>query len=137
MDALISSLCQPHDGGPGLLLEVERAAGMQKQLFWPGSCCPRACPAHADHHRTWAGCSGLTQHPVPPAEPSGGWSTQGCWLVSTGPFPSLNRHLCWASSLSLRFPCAFPGSGSCCSFCLASLCSLFCLVKSLFSRLAL
>lgn len=123
---LYLSLSQPYNGGPGLLLEVAHTVSIQKQLSWPGFLAPASCTFRSRQSLVLL----LWPHMAPntPNEPS---------VVAHrafGPFPSLNRYLCQVSALSLGFPCAFPGLGSCCSFCPEPLFSLFCLVNSLFFK---
>ena len=104
-----------------VLLEAEHAGGTENLFCWPGS-----CPDHLSRL--------LWPHPqVSPVVDGVPRAVGRSPLIHSLPWPGL-----WgASSLSRCFPCTFPSLGSCCSFCLESFCSLFCLVKSLFSSLAL
>lgn len=76
--------------------------------------------------------TGLRRHPVSPGELR---VPRARVLGSACHSPFRSRHLCRVGTLSLGFLCAFPGRGSCCSFCPESLFSVFCLVKSLFFKL--
>lgn len=114
-----------------LLSEAEHAVGMPKQLSWPGFCGASAYPTHSDRCRTWA--AALASHNTNRAQLSPVLEHTG--LLAGFPLSiPCPRHLCQVSSLSLGLPCAFPGLGSCCSFCPESLFSFFCLIKSLFFK---